>query len=128
MNGYDQICEVARISIGRACLFGLLAIITFMAGLIAWPDIALRAGAILFLLTTAILMLKALQAPTRSYRRTEVWMMLGKRHNLPEPRAQAIFGEVLRDTYVQFARLTAIAAVVLWILEFGLRITGPAQL
>lgn len=124
MDGYDRICELATISVGRGCLFGLLAITTFMAGMIAWPDLAIRSGAILLLLTAAILMLKAAQAPTRSYKRTEVWVLLGKRHDLPEPRAQAIFGEVLRGTYVRFARMTATASVVLWFADVSLRLAG----
>jgi hypothetical protein len=124
MNGYDQIRELAQVSVGRGCLFGLLAIATFMMGMIGWPDLALRAGAILFLMTAAILMLKALQAPGRSYRRTEVWILLGKRHDLPEMRAQAIFGEVLRETYLKFARMTMTASVSLWLVEFSLRVTG----
>jgi hypothetical protein len=126
MNGYERIRELARVSVGRACLFGLLGIATFMFALLAWPGLALRSGAVLFLVTAAILMLKAAQAPTRNYRRTEVWLLLGKRHDLPEPRAQAIFGEVLRTTYVQFARMTATASVVLWIADISVRLTGLA--
>ena len=124
MNSYERIRELAMVSIGRACLFGLLAITTFMFALLAWPGLALRSGAILFLVTSAILMLKAAQAPTRNYRRTEVWLLLGKQHDLPEPRAQGIIGEVLRSTYVQFARITAATAVVLWIADVGIGLSG----
>jgi hypothetical protein len=126
MNGYDQIRDLAHYSVGRACMFGMLGIVTFMMGMIGWPDLALRAGAILFLLTAAILLLKAIQAPTRSYRRTEVWILLGKRHDLPEIRAQAIFGQVLRDTYLKFARMAMTASVALWIIEVSLRVAGLA--
>ena len=75
-------------------------------------------------MTSAILLLKAAEAPTRNYRRTEVWLLLGKQHDLPEARAQAIFGEVLRSTYVQFARITAVTSVVLWIADVGIRLSG----
>jgi hypothetical protein len=126
MNSYDRIRELALVSIGRACLFGLLGIATFMFALLAWPGLAMRSGAVMFLVTSAILMLKAAQAPTRNYRRTEVWLLLGKQHDLPETRAQAIFGEVLRSTYVQFARITATASVSLWIADVGIRLTGIA--
>lgn len=126
MNSYDRIRELALVSVGRACLFGMLAIATFMFALLAWPGLALRSGAVMFLVTSAILMLKAAQAPTRNYRRTEVWLLLGKQHDLPEPRAQAIFGEVLRGTYVQFARTSVIASVLLWILDVLIRLTGIA--
>lgn len=124
MDSYERIRELAMVSIGRACLFGLLAIATFMFALLAWPGTAMRSGAILFLVTSAILMLKAAQAPTRDYRRTEVWLLLGKRHDLPEPRAQAIFGEILRSTYVRFAQLTVAASVALWIVDVGMRLSG----
>jgi hypothetical protein len=124
MNGYDRIRELAEVSIGRGCLFGLLAIATFMFGMMGWPDLAMRSGAILFLMTSAILMLKALKAPTRSYRQTEVWVLMDKRHDLPEARAQAIFGEILRSTYVRFARMTVKASVVLWICDIGIRLSG----
>ncbi len=96
-----------------------------MFALLAWPGLAMRSGAILFLVTSAILMLKAAQAPTRNYRRTEVWLLLGKQHDLPEARAQAIFGEVLRSTYVRFAQLTAAAAAALWIVDVAIRLIGP---
>ena len=126
MNGYDRIRELAELSIGRACLFGLLAIATFMFGMIAWPDLAMRSGAIFFLMTAAILMLKAAQAPKRSYRRTEVWILMDKRHDLPESRAQAIFGEILRSTYVRFARMAVTASIVLWLADVTIRLTGLA--
>lgn len=126
MNGYDRIHELAQLSVGRACLFGLLAIVTFMMGLIAWPDLAMRSGAVLFLMTAAILMLKASWAPTQNYRRTEVWVLLGKRHDLPETRAQAMFGEVLRSTYIRFAKISVAASAVLWAADILIRLTGLA--
>lgn len=126
MNGYDHIRDMAQYSIGRACMFSLLGTVTFMMGLIGWPDLAMRSGAILFLMTAAILMLKAVQAPTRSYRRTEVWILIGKQHDLPETRAQAIFGEVLRSTYIRFARMSVAASAVLWVCDIAIRLTGLA--
>lgn len=124
MNGYERIRELAQFSIGRACLFGLVAIVGMMLGLVARPDVALRAGAILFLLTAAFLILRAVQAPKRSYRQTEVWALLGKRHDLPEPGAQAVFGEVLRSTYLRFARFTMAASVLLWATEQTIMLAG----
>lgn len=93
MNGYERIRALAQVSIGRACLYGLVAIVAMMIGLIGRPDVALRAGAILFLQTSAFLMLRAIQAPNRLYRETEVWALLDKCHDLPEPRAQIVLGE-----------------------------------
>lgn len=127
MNGYERIRELAHLSIGRACLAGLLAIVAMMIGLIGRPGLALHAGAILFLLTAALLMLKAVRAPNQAYRTTEVWALLGKRHDLPEPGAQAVFGEVLRSTYLRYARLTMAASVVLWAAEQTLTLAGLVQ-
>ena len=72
----------------------------------------------------AILVIKAMRAPSRDYRRTEVWIMLEKRHDLPEGRAQQVFGNILRDRYMWHATLTAGAAFVMWtiflvLLTFG---------
>ncbi len=117
MNGCERIRALAHISIGRSCLYGLVAIVATMIGLIGRPDVALWAGAILFLLTSAFLMLRATRAPNRSYREAEVWALLGKRHDLPESKAQAVFGEVPRSAYLKFARQTMVASVLLWATE-----------
>ena len=124
MNGYGRIYALAHVSVGRACLYGLMAIVAMMIGLIGRPDVALRAGAILFLPTSAFLTLQAVQAPARSYRETEVWSLLGKHDDLPAPRAQALFGEVLRGAYLKFPRLTMVTSVLLWATEQTLMPTG----
>jgi hypothetical protein len=124
MDNLDRIRAMAQLSIGRACLFGLLAIATMMFGLAAVPDLAMRSGAILFLMTAAILALKALQAPRRSYKATELWILLEKRHDLPEPRAQSLIGSVLSETYWKFARIAGGVGIALWIADVLLRLSG----
>lgn len=124
MENLNRIRAMAQLSVGRACLFGLLAIATTMFGLAALPELALRAGAILFLMTAAILALKARSALRRSYKTTELWVLLEKRHDLPEPRAQALIGTVLSETYWRFARIAGLAGLVLWIADILLRLSG----
>jgi hypothetical protein len=121
----DRIRAAATMSIGRACLFGLLAIGTVMSGLISWPVLAFKSGAILTSLLTAILMLRAGLAHRQNFRRTETWVLLDKRHDLPADRAQGVFAGVLRETYRRFALYAAGAACLCWALAFMFLLTAP---
>jgi hypothetical protein len=120
----ERIQHFADISIRRGCGFGFLAIATAMVGLSADIVIALKTGATSVTLMVAILVLKGLHAPTRSYKDTEVWILLDKRHGLPEARAQQVFGNILRDRYFWHATLVASAATFMWLLTFTLQILG----
>lgn len=116
-----RIRDCARHSIGRGWLFGLLAIATCVSGLIGWP---VMATAILSMLMTAIMLLRALRAPARPYRRTETWVLLGRVHGLPEERAQPAIASVLAETYWRFARLSAAIAAGFWIAAFAFALRG----
>jgi hypothetical protein len=107
----DSIREACDISIRRACGFGALAIGTAMLGLSYYPLLAVRFGAILTSIMIAVLLIKALRAPWRPYRRTEAWLILGKRHGLPESRAQQVFGSTLRERYLWHATVAAAVAL-----------------
>ncbi|HEX6980308.1 MAG TPA: hypothetical protein VF342_13510 [Alphaproteobacteria bacterium] len=122
----ERIQHFADISIRRGCGFGFLAIATAMVGVSADIVIALKTGATSVTLMVAILVLKGLQAPKRCYRDTEVWIMLDKQHDLPETRAQQVFGNILRDRYFWHATLVASAAAFMWLLTFTVQILGRA--
>jgi hypothetical protein len=126
MDEIDRIRACARHSVGRAFLFALLAIATVVAGLIAWPATAFRCGAILYMLAAAIMLLKARGAPRRPYRRTETWVLLGKRTALAEPGVQATIGAILAEIYGQFAQLCALVSAALWLGVFAARAAGAA--
>jgi heme A synthase len=115
METVERIRGFAFLSIGRACLFAVLAIGTVMSGLIGWPVMAFRSGAILTMVAAAVLAIKALSAPRRNYRHTEVWILMGRRHDLPEDRAQVVFGGIIADTYWRFVDYAAASAMALWI-------------
>ncbi len=121
----DRIRACARHSIGRGFLFALLAILTTMAGMIGWPLAAMRLGALLGMLMAAILVLRAAHAPRRPYRRTETWVLLGRRLELPEPLAQRAISGILVETYWRFADLSAALAFGLWVCLFALAALGP---
>ncbi|MBL8702002.1 MAG: hypothetical protein JNK67_26705 [Alphaproteobacteria bacterium] len=118
----DRIRLAARHSIGRAFLFTLLAVGATMSGLIGWPVMAFRTGAVLWMLAAAILWLRSIGAPRRPYRRTETWILLGRDHGLPESAAQAAFAAVLAATYRRFAELSALLALAFWIVAFVLAV------
>ena len=84
--------QVAVQSVARGVGFGTLAISLVVVGLAGYPTLALKSGAALTLLMWAILRLKALRAPRRPYKRTEVWLMLEPRPDWPAEIAQRLIG------------------------------------
>lgn len=127
MSDIERIRAAAQVSVGRATMFGALAIWAASFGFISWPLTAFRLAALLSTLTMVILIYKAVQAPRRPYRRTEVWVMLGKNHGLPEESAQHVISGVLRDTFWRFASLVAAVAGVLWLAAIALGIFAPGM-
>jgi hypothetical protein len=118
----ERIREFADISIRRACGFGFLAIATAMIGTCSEILLSTKIGATSLTLMSMVLVLKAVQAPSRSYKRTEVWIMLNRRHDLPEPRAQQVFGAILRERYMWHATVAASLAAALWLTTFSIRL------
>lgn len=116
----ERIEYQAQISVGRACGFAVLAILTFFVGLSADMPQAFRAGGFLTLLTCLVLLIKAQQAPTKPYKHTELWLML-KPGERPEPAiAQHIIGTVLRETFLRFALHAALIAAVMLLMALSL--------
>jgi hypothetical protein len=105
--------NAAFISIGRACGFAGLAIFCLMFGLSFELALAARAGGVLCAVLTAILLVYGYRARVRPYKRTELWIILDKAERPPAGIAQRIIGQVLHETYLWFARRTAVLSVVL---------------
>lgn len=120
----DRIRHHADVSVKRACGFATLAIWTMMAGCAFRPLMAIRAGAILFTLAGVVLFYMASRAGKVNYRHTELWILLDKRHGLPEDRAQAIIGGIRREVLAHHAHYAAYVAGSMWLLAFGLRLLG----
>jgi hypothetical protein len=120
----DRIRFCADLSIRRACGFALLAIATAVAGNAFAPALAVRTAATLISLMAAVLTLMAWHAPHRDYRRTEVWILLDKKHNLPPHRAQEVIGGVLHDRYQWHADVTLAVAALLWAVVVILDLSG----
>ena len=64
--------EAAWVSVARGCGFAALAIVTFMFGMAGNIPGAFKAGGILTLITSLILLFRGWQAPSKPYKRTEV--------------------------------------------------------
>jgi hypothetical protein len=98
-----------------------------MVGTCSEVLLSAKIGATSLTLMSMILVLKAVQAPKRSYKRTEVWTMLDRRHGLPETRAQQVFGDILRERYMWHATVAATMALVLWTATFAIRLFSFLQ-
>jgi len=106
----------------RACGFASLAIFCIMIGMSFMPKLAFQAGGFLTTVMTAVLVLKAFEARTKDYRKTEMWLYLTKDQRPPAIYAQWASATVLRETYLTFALWTSAISIVLWViaLVFGL--------
>lgn len=110
--------ELAFFSVGRACLFGMLAIATVVLGLVAWPAMALKAGGFLTGIGGAVLVYRASQARQQSFKRTEVWVLIREKWTAADEHAQAVISQALAETYWRFAEYAA--ALTLVQLAFGM--------
>lgn len=122
----DRIRYYAEVSVLRALGFAGLGVMTLMLGLSFDPRLALQTAALLLAIIGAVLVVKALNAVQRNYRRTEVWILLGRSIEFPEHRAQQIIGTVLRDTYNRYARLVLSGAVISWVMSVLYGFAFPA--
>ncbi len=123
----ERIRYFADQSIRRACGFGFLAIATCMVALYWNIVAALKLGATGVSFMVAMLLWKAYETGSRRYKRTEVYLMMDKRHDLPEERAQQVFANILRERYLWHATMAAIAATAMWAMTFLMQILGRSS-
>ena len=112
----ERIRAAAQESVGRGCFFAFLGVTTFSISLISWPWLAMKAEADLMTLGWLVLLLRSRFAQAHDYRRTETWLILERRHGLPEPQAQTIIARILAETYRHYADLAAKLALFFWAL------------
>src|SRR5262245_52813368 len=124
----EHIRRVAYEVVLRACGFGSLAIFCIMIGMSFDPVMAFKAGGFLTMLMSGILILKAYEARTKPYRRTEMWLYLPKDQRPHENSAQWTCATVLRETYLRFAQWTAGISIVLWAIALFFSIAGADAL
>ena len=107
--------RIAFETVLRACGFASLAIFCAMIGLSFEPRVAFQAGGTLTLVMAGVLIYKAQEALTKSYRRTEMWLYLPKELRPPEASAQQTTSIVMRETYLTFALWTSAIAIGMWL-------------
>ena len=120
----DEMRRIAYRTVLRACAFASLAIFCVMIGLSFLPRSAFQAGGFLTMAMTLVLVLKAHEASTKDHRRTEMWLYLPKEDRPPEAVAQRTISTLMRETYLLFARWTAIIAIVMWAIALLFSLVG----
>ena len=125
-----EIRRIALQCVGRAVMFGSLAIGCVMMGFSFSPVSAFRSGAFMALIMAALLMGKAMTAGSKNPKRTEVWLYLDEKSRPIDAAAQTVFRTVMREVYVLYARISLAASLGLFALSlvfmlFGLKAHLP---
>lgn len=110
----ERVRGLALQSVGRGCFFAALAIWCVMIGLISDPLQAIKAGAVLTMLTVCVLLLKAGYVVRQSYKKTEVWILLDRRVDLRPEIAQQMITAILREIYLRYAWYGTLIALGFW--------------
>lgn len=124
----DVVEKLAEFTVARACGFAMLAILVAIVGLVDEPAIALKTGALLSLLTSMILLLKAALAETKPHRATELWLLLKPEERPHEAVAQRIIALALREAFLRFALYFASGAAAMLVTLLMIAIFGRAQI
>ncbi|MGE4221160.1 MAG: hypothetical protein AB7G39_17075 [Alphaproteobacteria bacterium] len=119
MRQISRIEEAARISVLRALGFAGLAIATAMVGVSFDPPTALNLGGVMTGMVGAVLAVKAWQAPTINYRRTETFMLLDRDTGLDESLSQRVVTDVLARLYHRYALYHAYIAATFLIIAYA---------
>jgi len=120
----EHMRRIAYETVLRACGFASLAIFCVMIGLSFEPRAAFQAGGFLTTLMAVVLLLKAREALTKHYRKTEMWLYLPEEVRPPEAYAQWASSTVLRETYLTFALWTSAIAIAMWVLALMFSLLG----
>lgn len=120
--------NAALVSIGRAYGFSWLAILCIIFAFSFQPPLAAAVGGVLCIIFTFVLGGCAWYAKYKKYERTDLWVMLPKEARPPKEVAQRVIGRVLRDTYLWFAKQTAIMSIVFLATGIVLKAAGLHEL
>jgi hypothetical protein len=119
-----EIRQVAVDCIGRAVMFGSLAIGCVMIGFSFDPVSAFLSGALLTLAMALTLILKALTAGTKNPKHTEVWLYLDKKSRPVDGPARRVFGTVICDVYQLYAQIALGVAAGFLLISLVLMLFG----
>ena len=119
--------RIAYETVLRACGFASLGIFCVMIGMSFDPRLAFQAGGFLTTIMAFILILKAREALTKDFRRTEMWLYIDKDFRPPEAYAQWASSTVLRDAYLTFAMWTSLISITMWGLALVFSLVGTSS-
>ena len=120
----EEMRRIAFETVLRACGFASLAIFCVMIGLSFLPRSAFQAGGFLSMVMTLVLVLKAHESRTKDHRRTEMWLYLAEENRPPAAHAQRTIAALMRETYLLFARWTALISIVMWMIALLFSLAG----
>jgi hypothetical protein len=120
----DHMREIAYQTVLRACSFASLGIFCIMTGMSFDAKLAFQAGGFLTTIMVFILVLKARGALTKDCRHTEMWLYIEKDRRPPLDYAQWAISTILYETYLTFAKWTALISVIMWTLAFVFSLFG----
>ena len=120
--------DIAIFCVGRAVFFGSLAIGCIMLSFSFHPVMSFRAGAIMALMMTAVLLWYAMTAAKRPPKRTEVWIYLDEKTRPMNDHARRAFGLLMKEVYALYAKGAFRAAVVFFVLSVVLQVFGIGQI
>jgi hypothetical protein len=123
----EHMRRIAYETVLRACGFASLGIFCVMTGMSFNPKLAFQAGGFLTTIMAFVLVLKAREALTKDYRRTEMWLYVDKNFRPPEAYAQWASATVLRDTYLTFAMWTSMISIAMWALALMFSLIGTTS-
>lgn len=121
----EEFRRIAYEVVLRACGFASLAIFCVMIALSFLPRSAFQAGGFLSMMMTFVLVFKAREALTKDHRRTEMWLYLPKESRPPAAHAQRTVSIIMRETYLMFARWSAIISIVMWAIALFFSVVEP---
>ncbi|GIL03211.1 MAG: hypothetical protein BroJett030_31100 [Alphaproteobacteria bacterium] len=111
--------DKAMFCVGRAVLFASLAIALIMLSFAFDPPVALKAGGVLGLVLSAVLIWYAQTAHRRAPKDTETWLLLEARFRPQGDQAERAFAAVMEEVYLFFATRAFAAAVGLLLAGLG---------
>jgi hypothetical protein len=117
----EHMRRIAYETVLRACGFASLGIFCVMTGM------AFQTGGFLTTIMAFVLVLKAREALTKDYRRTEMWLYIDKDFRPPEAYAQWASATVLRDTYLTFAMWTSMISIAMWVAALIFSLAGTTS-
>ena len=123
----EHMRRIAYETVLRACGFASLGIFCVMTGMSFNPKLAFQAGGFLTTIMAFVLILKAREALTKDYRKTEMWLYVDKQFRPPEAYAQWASATILRDTYLTFAMWTSLISITMWGLALIFSLIGTTS-